>query len=151
MADNLFDQVVGESSDAPSRRLPPEGPYLARVRGVKRVEGKKGPGIRMEFTLIEPLHSLDMGDVVMSRVRPVAGVLWVTDKSVDITRQNLIRINKDLKDKTFSEAMEYLPSSEVVLDIIHKTRTNDDGTVEGPFPEIRGYNSVEWFMANKAA
>ncbi len=151
MADNLFDQVIGGSSDEPSRRLPPEGPYLARVRSVKRIEGSKGPGIRMEFTLIEPLHSLDMGDVVMSRVRPVSGALWVTDKSVDITRQNLMRINKDVKGKTFTEAMEILPSSEVVLDIVHKTTTEPDGSVKGPFPEIRGYNSVEWYTANKVA
>lgn len=152
MAENLFDVVIGANSDASSVRMPPEGPYLARVRGVKVVEGSKGKGIRMEFTLLEALHTHDMGDVDLPRVRGVFGTLWVTSAALNNTVRALTRINKVLSGKSISEALEYLPSSEVVLDLVHTTRIAKDGiTVEGPFIEVKGYNSVEWYMANKAA
>ncbi len=152
MAENLFDVVIGSTPDAGSKRLPPEGPYLARVRGIKIVDGSKGQGIRMEFTLLESLHNEDMTGVELSRVRGVSGTVWVTTAALNNTLRILTRINKEVSGKSVREALEYLPSSEVVLDLVHNTRIAKDGvTVEGPFIEVKGYNSVEWYMANRAA
>ncbi len=154
MSDSLFDSIVtaGDDVSRPAFRQAPPGEYLVRVRSAKNKTASTGTkGIEIEFTLLDVMHTTgDMEGVDLKRCR-LTDRIWVSEKSFEIARQNVVRINPAVVGMPFNQIAEELPGSEVVVKLKHVTENRDGETLNIPRLEVQSYYSLEWYMKNKRA
>lgn len=148
---SIFDEVVlNTDTDKPPFRQAPVGDYLATVRSARRVKANSGTeGIAMDFTLQEALSpDAEMDGVDLARCR-LRDTVWVTDKSIDIARRTLARINPETVGSTFTDALDILPGSEVVVKVTHQTEDRDGKPLNIPYLEVGGYYTRDWYYENR--
>ncbi len=154
MADqDLFDKVISETgTDRPAFRQAPPGDYLVTVRAVKIVTANTtgNKGIELTYTMIDPMHNEDMTDVDLSRCR-LTDTLWVTEKSLPITQDKLVRISPEVKKMTIRDALDVLPGNDVILSLSHETVDQKGEALRTPRLKVERYYSVDWYMSNKKA
>jgi hypothetical protein len=150
---DLFDKVISETgTDRPAFRQAPPGDYLVTVRAVKIVTANTtgNKGIELTYTMIDPMHNEDMTDVDLSRCR-LTDTLWVTEKSLPITQDKLVRISPEVKKMTIRDALDVLPGNDVILSLSHETVDQKGEALRTPRLKVERYYSVDWYMSNKKA
>lgn len=148
---SIFDEVIlNTDTDKPAFRQAPVGDYLVTVRSARKTKANSGTeGIAMEFTMQEALTpDLDMDGVDLSRCR-LRNTVWVTDKSLDIARRTLARISPETVGKSFTDALDILPGSEVVVKLKHQTEDRDGKPLNIPYLEVDGFYTRDWYYANR--
>jgi len=155
MSDDLFETVVSETAtDRPAFRQAPPGDYLVRVREAKRIKSaaKGTPGIELKFSMLEFVGKgdPDMEGVDLARCR-LNDTLWVTENTTQFVAEKLGRISAETVGTTFTEALELLPGSEVVVRLKHITTNKDGEPLNTPRLEVVSYYTADWYMTNKAA
>jgi hypothetical protein len=150
---DLFDKVISETgTDRPPFRQAPPGDYLVTVRSVKIVTANTtgNKGIELTYTMVDPMHGEDMTDVDLSRCR-LTDTLWVTEKSLPITQDKLVRISPEIRKMTIRDALDVLPGNDVVLTLSHETVDQKGEELRIPRLKVDRYYSVEWYNNNKKA
>lgn len=150
---SLFNEIITNTeSDKPAFRQAPEGDYLVTVRAAKKVQARSGTeGIELQFTLQDAMDpSADMEGVDLARCR-LRDSVWVTENSIDIARRTLARINDETVGKTFTDSLDVLPGSEVVVRVKHVTHDREGKELRTPFLEVDRYYTKAWYFDNKLA
>lgn len=151
MAD-LFDTVISNTaSERPAFRQAPAGDYLVAVRSAKIVKANSGTqGIELEFTMLEPMHDVDMDGADLSKCR-LRDTQWVTDKTLSYVQDRLARITPDTVGNSIRDALDILPGNEVVVSVSHETQRRDGTALNTPQLKVGRYYSVEWYTTKKQA
>lgn len=150
---DLFESVISNNaSERPAFRQAPPGDYFAKVQGAKKVKANSGTqGLELTFTLIEPAQTtLDMEGVELAKCR-LRDTIWVTEKSLEIAKERLARINSDTQGNTISDALDILPGSDVVVRLSHETQNRDGTVLNTPRLKVDAYYSVAWYTENRMA
>lgn len=146
----LFDTVIDNAgAERPAFRQAPVGDYLVVVREAKEVKANSGNrGIELNLTLIEYLGDADMGGVDLARCR-LRDTLWVTEKTVEFTKEKMARITPEVVGVSFRDALDVLPGNEVVVRISHETEQRDGTPLRTPRLKVERYYSKDWYFANQ--
>lgn len=147
---DLFDSVIDNTgAERPAFRQAPAGDYLVVVREAKEIKAHSGTrGIEMNFTMLEALDGNDMEGVDLARCR-LRDTLWVSEKSVEYTKEKLGRITPEVVGISFRDALDVLPGNEVVVRIKHETENRDGTPLKTPRLQVDRYYSRDWYFANQ--
>lgn len=152
MAD-LFDSVIDASqTERPAFRQAPVGDYLVIIQGARKiVAGTGSTGIELTFTMTEYMgdeSALEGVDLSKCRLKDT---LWVTEKTVDYTKEKLARISPEVVGLSFTDALDVLPGQELVVNVRHITHNRDGEELKTPWLEVKSYYSSEWYFKNRKA
>jgi len=150
---DLFESVISSNaSERPAFRQAPPGDYFVKVQSVKKVKANSGTeGLELTFTMVEPAQTtLDMAGVELAKCR-LRDTIWITEKSLEIAKERLARINSETQGNTISEALDILPGSEVVVRLSHETQNRDGTVLNTPRLKVDGYYTMAWYMENRMA
>lgn len=150
---DLFDSVIDSTgAERPAFRQAPVGDYLVVVREARKVTAGTGStGIELSFTMREYFGdeaALEGVDLAKCRLKDT---LWVTEKTIDFTKEKLARITDEVKGVSFTEALDILPGQEVVVKVAHITKNRQGEELKTPWLEVKGYYSTEWYFSNRKA
>jgi len=148
---SLFDTMISATdAEAPAFRQAPEGNYLVTVRAARKVKANSGTeGIELQFTIQENLdEGADLEGVTLSKVR-LRDTLWVSEKTIERVRRDVVRIEPATQGKSLSDAIEDLPGAEVVVKVKHITEDRNGKTLDTPWLEVSSYYSKDWYFANR--
>ena len=150
---DLFESVISSNaSERPAFRQAPPGDYFVKVQSAKKVKANSGTqGLELTFTMVEPAQTtLDMEGVELAKCR-LRDTIWVTEKSLELVRDKLVRINSETQDNTLTEALDILPGSEVVVRLSHETQNRDGTVLNTPRLKVNNYYTMAWYMENRMA
>ena len=149
---DLFDAIIDNvGAERPAFRQAPVGDYLVVVREAKEVKANSGTrGIELNYTLVEYLGDADMEGVDLARCR-LKDSLWVSEKSVEYTKEKIARITPEVVGISFRDALDVLPGNEVVVRVSHETENRDGTPLKTPRLKADRYYSRDWYFNQRAA
>lgn len=149
---DLFDSIIDNAgAERPAFRQAPVGDYLVVVREAKEVKANSGTrGIELNYTLVEYLGDGDMEGVDLARCR-LKDTLWVSEKSVEYTKEKIARITPEVVGISFRDALDVLPGNEVVVRVSHETENRDGTPLKTPRLKADRYYSRDWYFNQRAA